>query len=665
MNFEQFVSVILEKDNRQKILKIGMPQDVADYLHNMSNKYSLWFADKINKMPEYQASKDKIRFIHNLQTQIQNIIDWIRGEQNVNINIYDWQNALEKATEYHDRLTVTHKDKETNTIIKEYPDGFYWVDIESTSDSCERSSMGHCASTSKGDTLYSLRKYNKAIDAVESFITIAISPDDGIWYQCKGRKNSKPKQEYYPYIVDILIYKNVFQFKTEYDSRNDFKAQDFKQYLEENPNVYPNTDELIEKIDESTIGFDDFEKILDEYQTSFKYFGIMIDSGYGDDEDSSLYLNYNFFLSIKKIDTSLPIDCLELKYNSKAISYFNNIIDVHLSDVNVEDEGDEIRIYGSIEDSDGSFSFDEQGLKAFERQCEYYKQLNEKFDYDEFIKEHLEKILVLDGCLETEITNFDSKIKEQFDNFYAVKMNDKTLDLQVRISDNNRFKIYIDKNSLSYFSVLHRGYSSNDFGLPIPSIKNLKNDYFFTPSSHSDILLFSFFWNFIKNNILNEYSQRMRIYYDSYSQSFNTVFNYSYEDEQTDYNKELKYLKILRQKSGEINKALIKFITEVFVPFVNNKKTFGIDDFEVFKTGYNPKRSEVRLKERSTYIGTFNTDEITPEFLQKLAKEKNLDSGYKNLDEEKVQKWLESNIDNQLMLPSFKDFFESRSVNYK
>lgn len=665
MNFEQFVSVILEKDNRQKILKIGMPQDVADYLHNMSNKYSLWFADKINKMPEYQASKDKIRFIHNLQTQIQNIIDWIRGEQNVNINIYDWQNALEKATEYHNRLTVTHRDKETNTIIKEYPDGFYWVDIESTSDSCERSSMGHCASTSKGDTLYSLRKYNKAIDAVESFITIAISPDDGIWYQCKGRKNSKPKQEYYPYIVDILIYKNVFQFKTEYDSRNDFKAQDFKQYLEENPDVYPNTDEIIEKINESTIGFDDFQKILDEYQQYFNYFSIRIDDGYDDDENSSLYPTYDFFLSIKKIDTSLPIDCLELKYNSKARRFLNDVIDAYLTDINVDDEGDEIRIYGSVEDSDSSFSFDEQGLKSFERQCEYYKELNRKFDYDDFIKESLEKLLVLDGCLEKNITIFDSKIKERFENFYAVKMDGKTLDLQVRLSDNNRFKIYIHESIFSNLSVLNRRYNSNDFGTPITNIKALKNDYFFKNNKHADILLFSIFWNFVKNNILNEYSQKMRIYYDGYSQSFNIVFDYDYEDEQTDYDKELKYLKILREKSGEINKALNKFIKEVFVPFVSNKNSFGADDFVVFKTDYNPKRSEIRTKEENNYVGTFNTEEITPEFLEKLAKEKNLDGGYKSLDEEKVQKWLESNIDNQLMLPTFKDFFESRMLKSK
>ena len=54
------MQLLLEKDHRQKIIKIGLPTEVADYLHNLNDKYSLWFADKINKMPMFQMSRNKL-----------------------------------------------------------------------------------------------------------------------------------------------------------------------------------------------------------------------------------------------------------------------------------------------------------------------------------------------------------------------------------------------------------------------------------------------------------------------------------------------------------------------------------------------------------------------------------------------------------------------------
>ena len=227
MTFKEVYSILLEKDFRSKILALRMPQDVADYLHGMNDKYSFWFADQINKMPEYQAARNKEMFVHSLQTEMQGILDWIRGGvQNLSLKDYDWNTAIASADEYHKKLSVTNSERETNTILKEYPSGFYWVDLESQLDSCEASAMGHCGRTSKGDTLYSLRKYNIIEDNIESFITIAVSPDKGIWFQCKGRNNSKPKKEYYSYIADILVSKNILKFKTEHDSKNDFKPKD-------------------------------------------------------------------------------------------------------------------------------------------------------------------------------------------------------------------------------------------------------------------------------------------------------------------------------------------------------------------------------------------------------------------------------------------------------
>jgi len=661
MKFNDFITtILLEKDNRQKIVKLGIPQEVADYLHNMSNKYSLWFADKINKMPAYQASKDKLRFVATIQTDIQRIIDWIRGEQNVLLNNYDWQTAVQKSIDYHDNLKITNNDRETNTILKEYPDGFYWVDIESTSDSCERASMGHCASTSKGDTLYSLRKYNKASDSIESFITIAISPDEGVWYQCKGRRNSKPKEEYFPYIVDILISKNVFQFKTEYDSRNDFKDSDFKRYLEENPNAYPNTDEIIEKINSSSISIIDFEKILEQYQSDFKHYDITVNDSY-DDESDSVYASYSFYLNIESKDTDLPVDCLSFE-NRQAKTYFSNYVtDVYVTDINVDNYQDGTRIYCNFEDSDDNFSMDEYGLKSFEKQCEYYKGLNEKFDYEEFLKNHLEKILILDDCLETELTSFTQQVQEDFEDFYKIKTQEKTLDVEIKLSDSEVFGTNININDFLNNSVLKSVYTDEFL---IQSPEKFKKDLFFKEKKHADALLMSMFWSFIKNNVLQEYSRNMRIYYQTRSKTFDIKFEYDFDDEQTNYTQELKYLKILQNKHSSIKKSLDKFINDVFIPVVQNKIPFDISDF-VFKKSYSDIMSQIYTNDDS-YIGTYKKDLINDEFLKNLIKQENLSNGYKNFDERKVFNWLDNNIENsQLLLPKFKDFFESRMLTSK
>ena len=84
--------------------------------------------------------------------------------------------------------------------------GYYWVDLETynSPEECER--MGHCGRSSKG-RLLSLRSYRlypgTDIKLNKSHLTAAIG-DDGIMYQLKGPKNSKPKEEYHPYILPLF-----------------------------------------------------------------------------------------------------------------------------------------------------------------------------------------------------------------------------------------------------------------------------------------------------------------------------------------------------------------------------------------------------------------------------------------------------------------------------
>jgi hypothetical protein len=658
MTFKEVYSILLEKDFRSKILALGMPQDVADYLHGMNDKYSFWFADQINKMPEYQAARNKEMFVHSLQTQMQGIIDWIRGGiQNISLKDYDWNTALSFADEYHKKLTITNIERETNTILKEYADGFYWVDLESSSDTCEAGAMGHCANTSKGDTLYSLRKYNIIKDAIESFITIAVSPDEGVWFQCKGKNNSKPKKEYYSYIADILVSKNILTFKTEYNPKNDFKTEELKEYLEENPNVFPNTDEILEKINEDTISIDDFQKILDRYREDFNFYSIDVNNDF--DDLDVIYPNYNFHLSIQKSETDLPIDCLTLDYRSKGRDALNDCLDVYLSDINVDNFENKTTIYGIIEDSDSSFSLDEIGLRSFERQCEYYKGLNEKFDKEEFLKEDLEKILYLDNCIKIKRDSFEEDVKKELGDFYQSNINKRTLELTIHIqTPNNLFQTPVIEK-LSHNSALN-GYDNivpteKDF------LENYKNG---ATTKHADFLAIVLFWQSVKKDILVNVSKHMKIgISNTYGVlNFPISFIYDFEDsDEIDYDYEYRCLQILENKSQEIQRSLLSFYNSVFIKILNNKEEFNIKPDNLKFVPLGNGSVSISTINPYYYLGILPEDQLTTPNVKKLADSKGLTGDYKSLDVSLLKQWLNDNMGSTPMLPGFKDFFE----NYK
>ena len=66
------------------------------------------------------------------------------------------------------------------------------------------------------NTIYSLRETKKLKDNYtinKSHLTAAIGDDDGFMYQLKGPKNSKPKPEFFPYIVDLILNTNIIKLK--------------------------------------------------------------------------------------------------------------------------------------------------------------------------------------------------------------------------------------------------------------------------------------------------------------------------------------------------------------------------------------------------------------------------------------------------------------------
>ena len=257
--------------------KIGFNEDNADLLDRLCGPLSVWMGKKfidqqqenrVNAGQERLDDKKIIQIINNLSilsgniTKIQSIMDWIRVGLNGNVKEYQnlpYKELYEKSKEWHDSLEVGQGDinyKEENPTILDFTDengnGFYWADLNTKNSSEECNRMGHCGRSSYG-YLYSLRQnipINNKYKLNKSVLTAAIG-EDGILYQLKGVKNSKPKDEYHQYILPLFYVLGgggeeddylIQGFGTEYAADQDFKLSDLpEQTIKE---LYQNRPEL-------------------------------------------------------------------------------------------------------------------------------------------------------------------------------------------------------------------------------------------------------------------------------------------------------------------------------------------------------------------------------------------------------------------------------------
>jgi hypothetical protein len=210
--------------------KIGLSEQNANFLTSQSEKFAIWLADSIiqlgtnsnlygTKNETIEAFNKSPYLITELRQRIRLILDWLQHPVTPKQNLRElsFAEAEQKAREWHQELQVLGGDidftePEKNTIIKKYPknsDGieYYWVFIPSNYCDLESSRMGHCGRTGYGNNLISLRSvkpYGKGHTLNDSHITIAYGVTDGLFYQVKGKKNSKPAEKYFPYIYDLI-----------------------------------------------------------------------------------------------------------------------------------------------------------------------------------------------------------------------------------------------------------------------------------------------------------------------------------------------------------------------------------------------------------------------------------------------------------------------------
>ena len=257
---------LLLEASKKKILmdKLGLNEENAEILDELAGPLSVWLANKFidyyigyyggfskgltrDELKEYTIEQiNREVSIYRQRQKITEIMDWVRV--GLNGNLGDNKNnhleaLLSKSKEWHDSLDIGTGDinyVENNPIVLDFRDengdGFYWADLQTGNSTEECDRMGHCGRSSYG-TLYSLREVkvlNPKYRINKSHVTASIS-EDGILYQMKGVKNSKPKDEYHQYILPLFYvlggggYEEDYLiqgFGTEYASERDFKLSD-------------------------------------------------------------------------------------------------------------------------------------------------------------------------------------------------------------------------------------------------------------------------------------------------------------------------------------------------------------------------------------------------------------------------------------------------------
>ena len=260
------ISQLITEASKKQILmdKVGFDEESADLLDKLCGPLSVWMGNKIIEFYLNQYSKmtqeltpDELKkvtiqkindnmLVKREKSNISSIMDWVRVGLNGNLGEnkeLSFRDLYLKSREWHESLEVGQGDinyNEKNDILLDFRDdegnGFYWADLNTKNSPEECDRMGHCGRSYYG-YLYSLRQVipiNKKYKLNKSVLTAAIG-EDGILYQLKGPKNSKPKDEYHQYIEPLFFVTVedvdgedylIQGFGTEYASEQDFKLSD-------------------------------------------------------------------------------------------------------------------------------------------------------------------------------------------------------------------------------------------------------------------------------------------------------------------------------------------------------------------------------------------------------------------------------------------------------
>mgnify|MGYP003656084279 CR=1 FL=1 len=342
MKFKEHFQIILEKDLRPVFIKRGLPQEEADWCHSMSEKFSGFVAnaaffhnieynspdkedqEEYLKTKQYKVLTGQIRqVIRNLFNnqdkpilpkkpndmnmreaiiaieELSYIKDYYNNPLSGNttkMQTVTWAAAKQKADEFHEeqakkeggeKLEIQNGQK----VVHKFPDGFYWLNLNTSTCRAEANAMGHCGS-SEG-ILYSLRDRTGV-----PYITAALDATEHKAIQIYGRANTTPRERYHRKILTLLGELEIERVGVKHygekslDVENDISDED-KKWFEETYNYYPSNGGISEK--EYTEAEESVTEINEELQVS----SISIYDN-RNDEYSTLQLEFYLELGISR-----------------------------------------------------------------------------------------------------------------------------------------------------------------------------------------------------------------------------------------------------------------------------------------------------------------------------------------------------------------------------
>jgi hypothetical protein len=316
-------SLLLEKDLRSIFIKKGLPSEMADWIHSVSEKYSPFVANNIFfKNPEYIQNPEEyiktrryLALLPSVNTIIKDLIansdrpqlptkpndldietgnrllqeldyirDWYNDPERTDKSNHltmSWTDSMQKSREYHEEQ-ASKADNTTSLaigqgekVIVKFDDGYYWLNLNRNYCKSEADAMGHCGRTN--GNLFSLR------DRLgRPHITAGIDNNDKICYQIFGKGNSTPDEKYHKKILTLLGDLGIEKVKVLNYGNESFNVDqvdsDLKDWFEAEYDYYPTIGGV------SKAELQRGEAIIDEGNKNSKYCSLSID-------DSDDYIN--------------------------------------------------------------------------------------------------------------------------------------------------------------------------------------------------------------------------------------------------------------------------------------------------------------------------------------------------------------------------------------
>jgi hypothetical protein len=265
------------------------------------------------------------------------ITDTLSNEPNTDISTYkNLKELVDFANEWHENLDVvvtkSRRDETPDTdkfII--YPDGWYWINLNTSFSEDEKNNMGHCG-MDEGKILFSLRD-----DEKQSHITVSYNPSNKTVYQIKGRKNTKPKSIYHDKIIDMLLNdKHVINiigtgwYKPELDFSLTDLPEDVKNEIMKKKPGFIYTSDMFEKY----FNNDNLRMIISMCSNGYIYDGTNIKKYSTDEEVSEFIENIEKYKIkdkniLKNIITSCCLSSLDnMRYWSSGLLSYMKMLDI-------------------------------------------------------------------------------------------------------------------------------------------------------------------------------------------------------------------------------------------------------------------------------------------------------------------------------------------------